>query len=43
MTPKISSTTRGERGFVEQHDLGLRHQRAADDEHLLLAARESPA
>ena len=29
-----------ERGLVEQHDLGLRHQRAADRQHLLLAAGE---
>src|SRR5262249_14864806 len=29
-------------GFVEQHELGGRHQRARDRKHLLLAARERP-
>ena len=32
-----------ERRLVEQQQLGLRHQRAADREHLLLAAGQRPA
>ena len=43
--PKISSTSMGarpERRLVEQNDVGLRHQRAADRQHLLLAAGQIP-
>ena len=33
---------KAERGFVEQQNLRICHQRPADREHLLLAARERP-
>src|SRR5690349_11498280 len=34
--------SQAQRRLVEQHHLGMRHQRTADDEHLLLATGEIP-